>query len=479
MKLTPTDEQLAIIDAFNAGEDLRIQAGAGAGKTSTLILLARERLEDSGTFIAYNRAIKDDAAAKLPFNTDAVTSHSLAFRAVGIDYKHRLNGPRLSTKATAEIMGVRPVRVGDHPVLGNFALTRMVSDTVKQFTYSDSDEITAGHVPGVPGYSDAEMAELKAHVLPYARRAWADITSLDGKLRFEHDHYLAMWALTHPRIEGDFLMLDEAQDANPRLTGLFSEQTHAQRVAVGDSSQSIYGWRGAKDALKVLPGRQLTLSQSFRFGQAIADEANDWLDVLEADLRLTGSRPGPSRVTRYLPDAKTVLCRTNMGCMGEAMQALDDDRPVAVVGGTQQIEGLAKACLDLQERHETVHPELLAFGSWDEVVEYSEDHGGEDLRPMVKLVTRYGAKGILYATKRFVAEEKADLIVSTAHKAKGREWPAVRIGNDFRQEPDQDTGVIELPRDEAMLAYVAVTRAQESLGAEPLDWVKYQNVKVV
>ena len=39
-------------------------------------------------------------------------------------------------------------------------------------------------------------------------------------------------------------------------------------------------------------------------------------------------------------------------------------------------------------------------------------------------------------------EDTADLIVSTAHKAKGREWDSVRIANDFKapQEDEEPRG---------------------------------------
>lgn len=36
----PTDEQLQILDLFRTGENLAVQAGAGTGKTTTLIQLA-------------------------------------------------------------------------------------------------------------------------------------------------------------------------------------------------------------------------------------------------------------------------------------------------------------------------------------------------------------------------------------------------------------------------------------------------------
>ena len=40
MPIGPTEEQQRARDAFAAGDDLAIVAGAGTGKTSTLVLMA-------------------------------------------------------------------------------------------------------------------------------------------------------------------------------------------------------------------------------------------------------------------------------------------------------------------------------------------------------------------------------------------------------------------------------------------------------
>jgi superfamily I DNA/RNA helicase len=478
-----TAEQVAITEAFEADADIRVQAGAGCGKSSTLIEMAKTKLEDSGLFIAYNRAIKDDMAAKAPFNLEVSTSHSLAFRAVGVRYKHRLNGPRLPVRETARILGAKAFQIGEHPFLGEFAISRMVNDMLRRFTYSADNQIIPDHIEPVKGYSDAEMRELAAILLPLARRAWEDISDPNGKLRFEHDHYMKLWTLSKPKLYGEFLMLDESQDANPALTALIMDQDQMQRVSVGDSAQSIYQWRGAKDAHAALPGQEMTLSQSFRFGEAIAHEANDWLDVLDAPIRLRGFEQIDSQVVSYNPDAGTVLCRTNMGCMAEALDMMDSGHRVAIVGGAKQLQDLANACIELQDTGKTNHPELLAFDGWDDVREYSEDKEGADLKPLVTMVDRYTPKYLLARTRSFVDESYADRIVSTAHKAKGREWDHVRIGSDFHQEPEIDEGTgaklpIEITRDEAMLCYVTVTRAKQTLAAEALDWFKYEPVVI-
>jgi hypothetical protein len=92
--------------------------------------------------------------------------------------------------------------------------------------------------------------------VPYAAKAWADLQRPDeGVVRFDHDHYLKIWALSDPKIPADFLLLDEAQDTNPVVEQVFTAQrAHAQLVMVGDSAQAIYGWRGARDVMTGFDG---------------------------------------------------------------------------------------------------------------------------------------------------------------------------------------------------------------------------------
>ena len=66
--------------------------------------------------------------------------------------------------------------------------------------------------------------------------------------------------------------------------------------------------------------QRLCLSQSFRFGPAIAAEANKWLQLLDAPLRLRGFDRIPSTVGPIAcPDA--VLCRTNAEAVRQLLVA--------------------------------------------------------------------------------------------------------------------------------------------------------------
>ncbi len=479
--VTPTPEQGEAIATYGDGVDMVMQAGAGCGKSSTLKLIAASDPRRSMTYVAYNRSIAADAAKSFPGNVVAKTGHGLAFDP---RYLPRIERPRQTALAAAQALGIERITGGVQRVLTDqgrqHALTskvvmRMALDAVDRYCHSADDDIERRHIARYDGLTLPDtrtaIAEL---VLPVARLAWADVRKGDdGVLRLNHDHYLKFWALSRPRLETDVVLLDEAQDTNDVLGAVLLAQEHAQRIAVGDSAQAIYEWRGAKDALatfeRELGAEVRTLSQSFRFGQPIADEANEWLRLVGTPLRLTGWAQATSELGPVdEPDA--VLCRTNAGAVGIVLEALRAGRKTALVGGGSELKRLAWAAEALQDGRPTDHPELLAFPSWQAVREYAEEEDGS-LRVLVKLVDDYGTKDIIAAADALAREDRADLVVSTAHKAKGREWPKVRIHHDFQPpKPDPDTQLRVLRREEARLAYVAVTRARERLDCSALAW---------
>jgi len=479
--LTPTAEQQAAADAFHAGDHLALQAGAGTGKTTTLAQLAHATRR-RGRYLAYNRAIAQDASRRFPPTVTCKTAHALAYAAVGHRYTRRLNAPRRPAWQTGQALGItKAIRIGERD-LSQRTLSNAALRTVARFCHTADPAITRHHVPHLRGLEDRALhAQLAAHIVPFARKAWADLQHPDdGAVRFDHDHYLKIWALTQPTIDADFLLLDEAQDTNPVVEQIFLDQRgHAQLVMVGDSAQAIYHWRGAKDVMTGFDGTQLALSQSFRFGPQLAEEANRWLTIADAPIRLTGTTTVPTELGPLArPDA--VLCRTNVGAMAQVMELLETGYRVALVGGGDSLRALALAAHDLKEGRRTTHPELVLFPSWGDLQDYAvHDPAGRDLQPLVDLVDTHGTDAILSAVAQLVPEQQAEVTVSTAHKAKGREWARVKIADDFTPPKDSDqlddTGrAVPGPIDdgEARLAYVAVTRTRHRLDIGGLSWIE-------
>jgi hypothetical protein len=475
MSYAPTGEQIAAVEAFRTGSDLVLQAGAGAGKTSTLRMLAESAPSRRGLYIAYNKAIATDAAGSFPRSVSCSTAHALAYRAIGRNFRERLTGGRMPAYMVAMHLGIYdPIHLGtDVNDLSPKMIARITVDTVSRFCRTADPELARHHVPRVTGYdAPAAYAALQREIHPLAVKVWTDLQQPVGWAPFSHDVYLKMWQLTYPALPADYVLLDEAQDADPVIASIVGNQFGAQRIAVGDGAQAIYEWRGAVDAMSKWPGKRLTLSKSFRFGHAIAGEANRWLEVLDAPLRITGHDPIRS-IIGALDTADAILCRTNGGALGEVLECLADGKRVALVGGGQQIKNLAFAAADLKKGKRTDHPELAAFADWEEVHEYvANDSAGSDLAVFVKMIARYGPATIIGAVNKLSDENTAEVVVSTAHRAKGREWNHVKIAGDFQAPKIHEDGSQDYVQPgEARLAYVAGTRARLTLDRGSLSWI--------
>lgn len=137
--------------------------------------------------------------------------------------------------------------------------------------------------------------------------------------------------------------------------------------------------------------------------------------------------------------------------------------PVALAGGGTPLLKIAQAAIDLQAARRTSHHELFLFSSWSEVHEYAEqDSAAAQLKAIVKLVDSYGPQQIIATVRQMVDEDQARVVVSTVHKAKGREWDRVRIGDGFTPLSDEP-GPRDVHPAQARLIYVAVTRTLKEL----------------
>lgn len=471
--MNPTTEQTAAVDAFLTEENLTVEAGAGTGKTSTLKLMSGAT-DRRGLYIAYNRSIAQESAQTFPQNVQCRTAHSVAFRWVAQKWTYdklmgRLKSGRMSQRDLARrLRSDYPLRVADDLMLTPERVAGIAMNTVRSWCYTGDREIKAGHVPDILRIDTPEQRGILAEaVVPMAKAAWEDLSRPDGVLRFAHDHYLKIWALTNPSLPFDFVMVDEAQDSNGVVTSVVQHQS-CQIAAVGDRNQAIYGWRGATDAMDAFGSKHhVYLTRSFRFGPAIADEANKWLEVMEAKLRLTGSPEIRSTVVEKEGGARAVLCRTNAEAMTNVIRAHAAGIDVALVGDGKEIAAFARAARELMDHGSTSHHDLFTFTSWNMVREYVDQaYDGGEIAVMVKLIDEFTPEGVIKAVEQCGDERTAQLTVSTAHKAKGREWPSVRIATDFEKSVED-----EIPHGESMLAYVACTRAQEVLDREGLKWV--------
>lgn len=469
---SPTQEQIAIIEGAKGNTDLSIEALAGTGKTTTLKMLAESRANLKGTYVAFNKSIVDEAKSKFPSSVTCSTAHGLAYRAIGRDYASRLHSTqRLSFKQIAEWLEAPAFgfksSISNH-VLDPAQIARYASATVRNFCKSIDHELSAKHVemPVIIKADSPNADAFSRKVLPLAKKIWNDLLLHEGFMRFNHDYYLKMWQLGKPRIGSDYILFDEAQDADPVMLDVVNSQASSQLIYCGDQFQAIYEWRGAKNALNMVHvDKHLWLTQSFRFGMSIAAEANRFLKLLDAPKMVKGLG-GITSSLKSISNPDAILCRTNAGVISALMGEQSKGRSVSIIGRTQELIDFAEACQQLMAGGRTGHPELAPFSNWESVLGFIAEYPDEaqEIKTMVELIQSFGTAKLISALNQVVPEKQADVVVSTAHRAKGREWNDVRLQGDFLHVDDMDS-------EDLRLAYVAITRAQKTLDMTSWDTI--------
>lgn len=235
-----------------------------------------------------------------------------------------------------------------------------------------------------------------------------------------------------------------------------------QLIYVGDRYQQIYEWRGAVNAMESIDtGASTYITTSFRFGNAIADLATRMLVKLGESQPVKGNPNLLSRIGTTNPSA--VLARTNATTISAVIEALDLGHKPHLVGDKSELMDMLRGVQALKNKELSTCPAFFGFTSWNEVVEFARTDESIHLVTFVNLVEKRGEKLLMWALNRTVDEEKADLVISTGHKSKGREWKSVRLMDDFlRSSPgNKDRGGPDLA--EMRLLCVALTRVKEVL----------------
>lgn len=476
-----TQEQQYAIEAARTGESLVLEAMAGTGKSTTLKMIANGMPGKRMLYTAFSAAVIADAKEGGFGQTRIQSNHSLAYASYGAGYRNagRMER-RLTPKVVSEFFNLSDK---SYPSMLNAeTVAHLALESVFRFQQSADTALNEGNVH-LPGSIAGDMAG--EFVMALAERIWAEMCNPASRLPVTHDTYLKRWALSNPRLPYNTILLDEGQDANGVIVDVLSKQD-AQLIVVGDANQQIFSWRGAVNAMDAFGiEKRARLTQSFRFGNTIAEAANGVLAMhCNTEAVMRGNPAIDDRIGTFDSNGPfTEIARTNATLIGRVTDCIRHGK-VAVVGGVGDLLKLVEGAERLQQGQLALTcPDLMDFRDWGEVKSYAETESGRDLSVLVRLVNDYGTyrlKSILGSVKDNEKDEaRCDVILTTAHRAKGREWDRVLLHDDFPVPQDADLRWLnkgkfvareEKPSkwnpEEANLLYVAVTRAKKVLNAE-------------
>ncbi len=482
-KMELTKEQYDII---NSTGNIKINAVAGSGKTTTIIEYAKARPKNSRIlYLAFNKSVKTEAsvkfAAKGLTNVQVETAHSLAYKHIVYSHNYTVRPHGYKSYEIAELLGLRSV--GEKH--GEIIVASHIGKFISYFCNSDKQKINELNYAEVISEVAAKTFVTKhyEYIENNTRHLLNKMNT--GELEVTHDFYLKKFQLSNPVLNFDYILFDEGQDASSAMLDVFFKQ-NSIKVIVGDTHQQIYGWRYAVNSLEKADFKTYRLTNSFRFCQDIANLA---MEVLNWKNHIYNYSPIPIVGKNISKEVKVnaILGRTNVGLLLKAIELVTENKKLKHLYFEGNINSYTYAdegaslydVLNLyNERHQLIKDKLVRkMKNIRELQVYIEKTGDSQFAMLVEIVKKYGNEipKIIRTIKNMHVDNdeknKAEMIFSTVHRCKGMEYDVVRIVDDFMTEEklEKQTSDIDIKKDElnvsklneeVNLLYVAITRTK-------------------
>lgn len=479
-----TDEQQAII---NSTGDIRINAVAGSGKTTTLIEYAASRPAGAKIlYLAFNKSVRLEAqrkfAAKNLTNVKVETAHSLAFKHIFRNHHYELKSGGYKMHEIVELLSLR----GNGEKHTEYIIANHISKFISYFCNSDKAKVQElNYLDTVNDPNAQSFVHSFYKYIEDGTRVF--LGKMDkGEIGITHDFYLKKFQLSKPVLPYDYILFDEGQDASGAMLDVFLRQK-AVKVIVGDTHQQIYGWRYAVNSLEKTDFQTFHLSSSFRFQQPIANLANEllkWKKHLKKYTPVLIRGRGLSTAEK----SKATIARTNLGLLLSAIDFITDNPKTKNLYFEGNINSYTYAddgaslydVLSLyNNNHDRVRDKLIkSMNNLDDLEDYVEKTEDVQLGMMAGIVKEYGNEipAILKRLKELHTaddnRDNAEMIFSTVHRAKGMEYDVVYLAGDFIKETDlervkngqqKENFDPSKLNEEINLLYVAVTRTKNIL----------------
>jgi superfamily I DNA/RNA helicase len=478
-------QQIAAIAAAAAGRYTVIEAVAGAGKTTTLIEIMKG-CHGSVAFCAFNKSISTEIEYKIsPLNLPNVkvgTLHSFGFSAIRRSVASvKVDANKLRQIARQEFTGefenLLPFVVPAAAMAKECGIGAVVPDSVDNWAAMFDHHNLWESLP--ENVTNDRAIDAAQYLLNCSNQV-KNFIDFSDMIYLPILYKMRIW-------QYDNILLDEAQDTNVTRRALVKMmlKSGGKLIAVGDPHQAIYGFTGADsqalDNIKQFGAVTVPLSVTFRCPKSIVKVANRWVDHIEAaesapegvvdscELSQISTLAGPQdavicRNTKPLVELAYNLIRNSVACKVEGRSIGEGLIRLATRWKTVKNVGQLADKLDAWQENEITKHKTKGNDSRCQVIEDQ----AETLRvfidqcdysdPISVLVSKISA--IFTDTKD---GEQRILILTTIHKAKGKEWDRVfALGMD-RYSPSKYSRQAWELQQEDNLCYVQVTRAKHHL----------------
>ena len=464
-----TEEQEKIWNEIvNTDNDVIVNAGAGTGKTFTIVEGANRVNAPRMGFLAFNKSIATELAERLPEHVEAKTFHALGMKAVRDAVgKTRVN----NWKVKNIIDGIFGRDYQAQPLVKLISLVKgsMIDCTDEKEIYKLIDEY------------NIQFANDREEVMGVGAvcQILDECKIITSEIDFDDMIWLPL-VMDMPLPQFDILFVDEAQDFNEMQRQLVLACTKNGRcIIVGDKNQAIYGFRGADSGSIAIFKNQLEakgktvvefgLTLTWRCPKLVVAEANRYVKDFNC---LETAETGNVHVNAYLNPQKgdMVLCRYNAPLVSAFYDLITQGKSAYILGRDMH-KGLVNYVNRITKNKGMTSSDFLELlntnynAEYNKLVKAEKQNQANTLTDKYECVKIFASKaefvgGIITEIERlFNSKSKGDIQLSTVHKAKGLEADNVFILATERMPHPKASNMQE----ERNICYVAITRAKKNL----------------
>jgi DNA helicase-2/ATP-dependent DNA helicase PcrA len=311
-----------------------VEAVAGSGKTTTIVEAAnRVPWDKRCIFVAFNKHIAEELARRLPVHVEARTLHSVGWELCRDNIRGyiKVNDNKIKNILKYEILDfdnpddVKIFKSHISPIKKLVSL--MKSAEYPPLCTFDIQPLVDRHGIELPDNWNVDLLR-RVYVRSFEYTRVADY---DDMIWFP-----LMYGWDFPKFE--YVFVDESQDLSPLQISFILQliKENGRIIAVGDTFQAIYGFRGADtEAIEglhsTLKAKVLPLSICYRCSKSIVKEAKkivpyiEWWENAEEGC-VTRVKKLDAREGDY------VLCRTTAPLVEECMYMLRNGQKAVILG---------------------------------------------------------------------------------------------------------------------------------------------------
>ena len=489
MNFTPSKYQEAIFKEIidiavspKIGRHIIVTADAGTGKTTTI---------EEGTkmipsnfsilFVAYNKHIADNFIPKATKNTNVMTCHSLGYRAV--IRKMQLSGKRVNIDAykvhnlTKQILQNEFLELGQEESRNMQPIIIKVVSLLKS-TLLPVNKESVEYILETYNIDNEVNHDILTQICAKIMLKCAAVFGMKDSSDIDFDDQIWLPIVHNLSVtQFDFVFVDETQDLNKSQLELILKAVKpgGSIIAVGDSNQSIYGFRGAdveamEHMIERLNAKVLPLSICYRCPTSHITLAQKYVQSIEPSPYAkegTIKNIKESELVNNVNEGDLILCRYTAPCVKYCLKVIKSGKKATVRGrdimdsliskvrktkGTKMTDflpNLKKDMLKEKANLESVGKSIESvIDRYETILVLAEDCN--DTNELIQKIQTIFSDSITAIT------------FSTVHRAKGLESNSICILKPSLM-PSTYARTEKEFKQERNLQYISVTRSKDTL----------------